>query len=125
MRTVLVVDDSPEMRQKVCELFTREADFTVCGQAENGKEAVTMALTLRPSLIVIDLSMPELDGLSAIRTLKPLMPDVPFILYTAHDAAVVRDEASKAGAAGVIPKSSSPQLLIATARALTAKIPAA
>jgi DNA-binding NarL/FixJ family response regulator len=124
MRAVLVVDDSPAVRQKVCELFTEQADFEVCGQAANGKEAVTKALALRPSLIVIDLSMPELDGLSAIRILKPLLPEARFILYTAHDAANVREEASTAGAGGVISKSSNPQLLIAMARDLTKEIAA-
>jgi DNA-binding NarL/FixJ family response regulator len=119
MRTVLVVDDNPIIRKVLCELFTREADFQICGEAENGKQAIEKALLLKPALIVIDLSMPELDGLEAIRTLKPLMPTVPFVLYTAHDVAAVRVEAVKAGAAEVISKSEVAQILIARARALT------
>lgn len=119
MRTVLVVDDSAEVRQRVCEIFTQEADFEVCGQAANGKEAVAKALELKPSLIVIDLSMPVLDGLSAIRILKELMPVVPFILYTAHEVAMVRGAALEAGAAEVISKSEMAGVLVARARALT------
>ena len=119
VRTVLVVDDSPAVRQRLCEVFTGETGFEVCGQAANGKEAVTKAITLRPSLIVIDLSMPELDGLATIRILKGVMPEVPFILYTAHDGAIVRDEALKAGAADVVSKSSRLEVLLTRARALT------
>jgi DNA-binding NarL/FixJ family response regulator len=119
MRTVLVVDDNPVVRKNLCELFTREADFEVCGEAENGNQAIEKALSLNPSLIVIDLSMPELDGLSTIRALKQLMPRVPFILYTAYDVAAVRTEAMKAGAADVISKSDVVEILITRARALT------
>jgi two-component system, NarL family, response regulator NreC len=118
MRTVLIVDDNPAVRKTICELFTREADFQVCGEAGNGKEAIEKALLLKPSLIVIDLSMPELDGLSAIRILRALMPTATFILYTAHDVSAVAVEASRAGAAEVISKSDVAQTLIARARAL-------
>jgi DNA-binding NarL/FixJ family response regulator len=119
MRTVLVVDDNSVVRKRLCELFTREADFQVCGEAENGNEAIEKALLLNPSLVVIDLSMPELDGLSAIRVLKKLMPTVPFVLYTAHDVAAVRVEAVQAGASEVISKSDVAEILIRRARALT------
>jgi two-component system chemotaxis response regulator CheB len=57
------VDDNPLVRQAVCELFTREGDFDVCGEAENGREAIEKAQLLRPNLIVTDLSMPVMNGL--------------------------------------------------------------
>jgi two-component system, NarL family, response regulator NreC len=119
MRTVLVVDDNPTVRRTICECFTREADFQVCGEAEDGDQAIEKALLLKPELIVIDLSMPRRDGLSAIRILKTLMPEVPLILYTAYDVAIVRDEAAKAGAADIISKSDIIETLIVRARALT------
>jgi DNA-binding NarL/FixJ family response regulator len=121
MRTVLVVDDNPMVRRNICELFTREADFQVCGEAEDGDQAIEEALLLKPALIVIDLSMPRRDGLSAIRILKTLMPEVPLILYTAYDVAMVRDEAAKAGAADVISKANVIETLIVRARALMQK----
>lgn len=63
MRSVLVVDDNPAIRKAVCELFTREGDFEVCGEAENGRDAIEKALLLHPALIVTDLSMPLMNGL--------------------------------------------------------------
>jgi DNA-binding NarL/FixJ family response regulator len=76
MRRVLVVDDNPLVRQALCEAFKREADFDVCGEAENGLEAIDQANFLQPHLIVMDFSMPVLNGLEAVRLLKDLMPRV-------------------------------------------------
>jgi two-component system, chemotaxis family, protein-glutamate methylesterase/glutaminase len=73
VRSVLVVDDNPLVRQAVCELFTREGDFDVCGEAENGREAIEKAQLLRPNLIVTDLAMPVMNGLEETRVLKKLM----------------------------------------------------
>lgn len=83
-RTVLVVDDNPMVRKLVCELFTREADFEICGQAENGRDAIEKAQLLRPALIVTDFAMPLMNGLEETRILKELMPTVPIIIYSAH-----------------------------------------
>ena len=62
---MLIVDDSAYVRQALCELFKREADFKVCGEAENGKDAIKKAQELRPDLIVLDLSMPVMNGFDA------------------------------------------------------------
>ena len=56
-RSVLVVDDNQLIRQALCELFTREGDFEICGEAENGQEAIEKAQLLHPDLIVTDLSI--------------------------------------------------------------------
>src|SRR6266568_7023481 len=106
VRSVLVVDDNPLVRRMLCELFTREGDFDVCGEAENGREAIEMAQLLRPDLIVTDLSMPVMNGLEETRVLKKLMPSVPVIIFTAHSDPLVEKEVSAAGvAAAVVSKS--------------------
>jgi len=115
---VLIVDDNPVIRQALCELFTREGDFEVCGEAENGKEAVEKAQQLLPDLIVTDLSMPIMNGLEETRALKKLIPDVPVIVYTSHDDSIVGKEAAAAGVAAVVSKSEAASVLIATARSL-------
>jgi two-component system response regulator YesN len=89
VRSVLVVDDSPAIRKAVCELLTRERGFEVCGEAENGSEAIEKAQRLRPDLIVTDLSIPLMNGLEEARILKKLMPALPVIIYTAHGSALV------------------------------------
>jgi DNA-binding NarL/FixJ family response regulator len=81
-KTILIVDDNTEVRRAICELFKLEEDFTVCGEATNGREAIAKALELHPNLIVLDLSMPVMNGLDAARELKRLMPDVPLLMYS-------------------------------------------
>ena len=117
-RSVLIVDDSPTMRKVICELFQREGDFEVCGEAENGQEAIEKALDLKPVLIVTDLSMPVMNGLVATRIFRKLMPRVPIILYSAYIDPLVEQEALAAGASAVIPKSDAVALLIARSRTL-------
>jgi YesN/AraC family two-component response regulator len=62
----------------------REEDFDVCGEAENRKEAVEKAKELHPDLILLDLSMPVMNGLDATRILKRMMPAVPVIMFSAY-----------------------------------------
>jgi len=82
-KSVLIVDDNPWIRMVLRERFQREADLAVCGEAENGKEAIEKAQQLRPELIVLDLSMPVTNGLDAARILRRLMPSMPLIMYSA------------------------------------------
>jgi len=116
--SVLIVDDSAAIRKIVCELFTREGDFEVCGAAENGQQAIDMAQRIKPALIVTDLSMPVMNGLDETRILRKQMPEIPVILYSAHIDAFVEKEALAAGASAVVPKSDVVDLLIARSRKL-------
>ncbi len=122
--TVLVVDDNPAVRKLICELFTRETDFTVCGEAENGRDAIEKTTRLKPDLIVTDLSMPLMNGLEETCALKKLMPSLPVILYSAHTDPFVEKEAFAVGASAVIPKADAVALLIATARGLLSRMAA-
>jgi CheY-like chemotaxis protein len=83
-RTVLVADDNPTIRKILCRVFEAEADYDLCAQATNGQEAIEQALKHRPELIILDFSMPVMNGMDAARKLKKLMPDIPIILFTQH-----------------------------------------
>ncbi len=85
-KSVLIVDDVEIIRRALCQLFTSEADFDVCGEAENGREAIEKAQELRPDLIVLDLSMPVMNGIDAARVLRRLMPAVPLIRQSPRSA---------------------------------------
>jgi DNA-binding NarL/FixJ family response regulator len=108
---VLVVDDNPMIRRLVCDLLKHEGDFEVCGEAENGQEAVEKAQQLRPALIVTDLSMPLMNGLEETRLLKRLTPAVLVIIFTVHRDPFVEKEALAAGASAVISKSDATSLI--------------
>jgi DNA-binding NarL/FixJ family response regulator len=122
VRSILIVDDSPTVRQALCELFTREKDFDVCGEAANGQEAIERAQRLHPDFIVTDLSMPIMSGLEEARVLKQLMPTVPVIIYTAHSDRFIEKEAYAAGAYAVVSKSDPVTTLIAAVRSISYQI---
>jgi DNA-binding NarL/FixJ family response regulator len=117
-KSVLVVDDNATVRHALCEALTSEADFEICGEAENGQVAIEKAQALHPDLIVMDLSMPTMNGIDATRALKALMPMVPVILFTMYDDAFSEQEAESAGASALVSKSEPVSVLIAKARAL-------
>ncbi len=117
-KTVLIVDDNEFVRQGLCELFERQADFEVCADAENGREAIEMAEQLQPDLIVLDLAMPVMNGLDAARVLRRMMPAVPLIMYSAFGDRFVEQQARLIGISEVVSKSDPFPVLLAKARNL-------
>jgi two-component system, chemotaxis family, chemotaxis protein CheY len=117
-KCVLIVDDNASIRQALRGLFEGEADFEVCGEAENGKVAIEKARELHPDLIVLDLSMPVMNGFDAARVLKRVMPTVPLILYSAFGDEFAEKQARLIGVSEVVSKSEHAAVLIDKARAL-------
>ena len=117
-KSVLIVDDNVYVRQGLRELFKQQPDFEVCGEAENGKEAIKKAQELKPDLIVLDLSMPVMNGFDAARVLKRLMPTVRMIMYSAFGDKVAERQARLIGISEVVSKSEHAVVLIHKARGL-------
>ncbi len=117
---VLIVDDNYFCRQSLVEVFRREGDFNVCGEAVNGRDAIRVARLLRPDLIVLDLVMPAMNGLAAAQVLKRLMPAVPLILYGSADK-IVRQRTRALGIAALIPKADPQGTVVNLARTLLAQ----
>src|ERR1700746_904260 len=116
--TILIADDSLFIRGALCKLFEREEDFDVCGEAENGREAVDKAQELHPDLILLDLSMPVMNGLDAVRALKRLMFQVPIVMFSMHSDAFTEKEARSAGVATLVSKFADMSELLGIARNL-------
>jgi CheY-like chemotaxis protein len=114
----MIVDDHAIIRRMVREMFDAE-DLEVL-DAANGAEGVQKAQEVKPGIIVLDLSMPMMNGLDAARALKMLMPHVPLLMFTNNAAGIVEKEARSAGISAVISKSDSDGLkqLLARAKAL-------
>jgi DNA-binding NarL/FixJ family response regulator len=117
-KTILIADDSDVVRRAVCEAFALESDFEVCGEAHDGHDAIEKAQRLHPDLIILDLSMPVMNGFEAARVLRDLMPSVPIIMFTLYIDTFVKEKARSAGVADVVSKSEHISVLIDAARRL-------
>jgi DNA-binding NarL/FixJ family response regulator len=115
---VLIVDDNAFIRRALCQIFTSEADFDVCGEAENGRQAIEKAQELQPDVIVMDLSMPVMNGIEAASALKGLMPTVPLIIFSEYSDVFSEAEARSAGVSALVSKSEHVSVLISKARAV-------
>lgn len=115
---VLIVDDHGVIRRMLRAVF--EAEHLEVTDAADGAEGVQRAQDLKPSLIILDLSMPLMNGLEAARALKVLMPHVPLLMFTNNPGGVLETEARSAGIAAVVSKSDSgsAQQLLTHAKAL-------
>jgi DNA-binding NarL/FixJ family response regulator len=102
---ILIIDDSSDVRYVMRKLFESETGWLVCGEASNGKEGVEMAERVHPNLIILDLSMPVMNGLEAAKILNRSMPSVPLIMFTSFQTEVLREQASAAGISKIILKS--------------------
>ncbi len=103
--TILIVDDHPAVRAGLKNLISGRAGWSICGEAADGEEAVALAIQLRPSVIVMDISMPRLDGLEATRRIRERLPTVEVVIVSQHDSEQVVFEAQRAGARGFVMKS--------------------
>ena len=117
-KTVLVVDDNEVVRKVVCRLFMSEEDFELCGEAKDGLEAIEKTQQLHPDLIVMDLSMPVMNGLEAARVIKKIMPSVRIIMFSEYSDILDEEKARFAGISALVSKSQQASTLIARARSL-------
>ena len=118
VKRVLIVDDHAAVRRTVTRMLNDVPHFEVCGEAENGRVGIEKALQLKPDVIVLDLSMPVMNGLEAARVLRTLMPGTPILMYTAFTNANLAKEALAAGVSRVASKTSPPGALLDDLQAL-------
>lgn len=111
-KRILIVDDSPAIRQTLRSLVDSHSGWKVCGEAANGIDALAKAKELSPDVMVLDVSMPLMDGLQAARQLKRILPSMPIVMFTSYESAYLQHEASAAGVRTVVSKTSPADCLI-------------
>jgi PAS domain S-box-containing protein len=115
---ILVVDDHELVRRGICSVLATEPSITLCGEAVDGQDAVEKTKLLHPDIVVMDVSMPRLNGLDATREIKRLLPDVEIVIVSQHEAPEMVRQAFNAGARGYVVKSAiSADLFAAIAKA--------
>jgi DNA-binding NarL/FixJ family response regulator len=119
MPKVLIVDDHAFIRRGVQTILHRFPEWEFCGEADNGKDAIRMAGELKPEVIIMDVSMPGLNGIEATRAIRKTHPSVKIVLLTLHESSELLRSGFRAGARGYLLKTDAEQELV---KALTVVI---
>lgn len=115
---ILIVDDNAIIRRSLRRILESVEGWQVLGEAADGQEGIDKAKELGPDLIILDLSMPRLNGLEAARILSKTMPKVPLLMFSAHTGHIVEEEATAAGVSAVLSKTGDVETLVRQAHIL-------
>ena len=118
---ILIVDDHEAVRKGVRAILRSRPELEVCGEAANGKEAIAKAQELKPDLIILDITMPVLDGFGAAKEIRSLQADVPILFYSMNDGRALMESAKAVGANGFVTKSEAAAVLLKAVGALSKK----
>lgn len=119
-KRLLIVEDEPSVRHAVRTFLERQSRLEVCGEAANGVDALEKAVALRPDLILLDLSMPIMNGVEVASLLRARMPATPVVVYTIFDDVLGKPLAATLGIAAIVSKSDGLGKLLARIEALLA-----
>ncbi|KAB2925644.1 MAG: response regulator transcription factor [Bacteroidetes bacterium] len=109
--TLLIADDHTLVRQGLVQIFSLYKEFTVLGEAADGREAVRKAIELHPRLVLMDLNMPDMNGIEATRLIKKASPEMGVVIVSAYDDVGYVTQVYHSGANGYLLKTSDPQVL--------------
>ena len=115
---ILIADDHEMVRQGLRRVIEEQKGWSVCGEANTGRQAVAKAKQLRPEIVITDFSMPDLNGLEATRQIRAALPQTEILILTMHDSEQLVREVLAAGARGYILKTDAGHALVAAVNAL-------
>jgi two-component system response regulator NreC len=115
---ILIADDHEVVREGMRTLIEHEPGWQVCGTATNGQEAVETAKQLKPQVVVLDMTMPKLDGLEALRQIKRALPNTEVMVFSAHHSEKTIEQLFDAGAKSYIQKSEAGRHLVSAIKSL-------
>jgi DNA-binding NarL/FixJ family response regulator len=120
---ILIAEDHSVVRRGLRELLGSQAGWEICGEARTGRKAVELAKELRPDVVVIDLSLPELSGVEVIRQLRADLPQIAVAVFTIHDDELFVSDAIAAGARAYVLKSEPAARIVEAVAALLRREP--
>lgn len=120
LTTILLADDHPLLRQSIRNILEKQPDFRVVGEVENGEDAVKLANEMNPNVILMDITMPKMDGLEATRQIKEAHPEIAVLVLTIHSDDQHIVSILQAGAAGYLTKSVFGEEVVQSVRGVVA-----
>ena len=121
-KRILLVDDHPLMRRGQADLLSREQDLMVCGEAGTAREAMEAIAKLNPDLVLVDMSLPDKDGLELIKDIQALRPGLPVLAMSMQDESLYAARVLRAGGRGYVMKSEGMNLVAAIHTVLNGQI---
>src|SRR5688572_15139767 len=115
-KKILLVDDHPLMRRGQADLLNREADFAVCGEGGTAKEAMEAIAKLKPDLVLVDMALPDKDGLELIKDIQAIHAGLPVLAMSMQDESLYAARVLRAGGRGYVMKAEGPERLAAAIR---------
>ena len=114
--TVFIVDDHALIRQGLRQLIGLEPDMVVCGEADNGPEAIRRIFELRPSVVTVDISLRDSNGMELVKGLHDQLPDLPIVVLSMHDEAYYAERVLRSGASAYVMKDEPPETIVSAIR---------
>jgi DNA-binding NarL/FixJ family response regulator len=115
---VLIADDHHIIRKSISSILESRPDIQVCGEASNGEEAVSKAQLLKPDLLILDISLPDSNGLEVATAIKKLLPEVPILLLSAYGGEQMSEEVKRRGFQGFVSKNDAANTLLGAVDAI-------
>lgn len=117
---ILIVDDHDVVRQGVRSILSDRSDWEICGEVGSGEAAIQAAATLKPDVVILDITMPGMSGLEAASRIVAFAPGIRILIFTMHESRLLADNVREAGAHGYVQKSQAGRdLVVAVERLLS------
>jgi DNA-binding NarL/FixJ family response regulator len=115
---VVIIEDHPVVRERLSELVSRESDMEICGEADTAQAGAGLVVSLRPDMIILDITLKSSSGLELIKSLRALSISTPILVLSMHEESLYAQRALRAGASGYINKNSPSSEVIKAVRQL-------
>jgi len=115
-KRVLIIDDHVIVRQGLIHLINQEKDLIVCGEAEDGRSGLSAIFSLKPDVVLADVSLPGMNGIEFIKNIKACHSGLPIVVLSMHDESLYAERVLRAGALGYVTKKAASETIIAALR---------
>lgn len=116
MKKIVIADHHPVTRKGISCLLKKDENFSVVGKANNGTELYKTLEELNPDILIMEIDMPQINGINALRNIKQKFPELRVLIFSTHPEEIYALRSIKSGAAGYVPKSASPKILLKALR---------